>query len=197
MEFQGFPKLARLSRNMVITEKLDGTNAQIYITDDDQFLVGSRKRWITPEKDNFGFARWAHEHEEELRAGLGYGQHFGEWWGRSIQRTYDLDEKRFSLFNSGRWDNSHDPSELHNEERTVAPECCYVVPVLYEGPFETPVVDSILSELHNDGSYAAPGFMKPEGIVIFHEHSRMSFKKTLDGNDVHKWMAEQIKDPRS
>ena len=86
MEFQGFPKLHRLSRDMVVTEKLDGTNAQIYITDDDRFLVGSRKRWIVPEDDNYGFARWAHEHEDELRAGLGYGQHFGEWWGQGIQR---------------------------------------------------------------------------------------------------------------
>ena len=31
MEFQSFGKIMRLSKPVVITEKLDGTNAQIYI----------------------------------------------------------------------------------------------------------------------------------------------------------------------
>ncbi len=180
-DFVGFPKLSRLSRGMVITEKIDGTNAQLYITDDDQFLVGSRKRWITPENDNFGFARWAYEHETELREGLGYGQHFGEWWGSGIQRGYGLEQgdKRFSLFNTGRW----------NYENT--PDCISVVPVLWQGGmFDTAVVDSVLQIMDLQGSWAAPGFMKPEGVVIFHTHSRQSFKKTLDNNDEHKWMYE-------
>ena len=33
------------------------------ITDDGQFLTGCRTRWITPETDNQGFAKWAHERE--------------------------------------------------------------------------------------------------------------------------------------
>jgi hypothetical protein len=28
-------------------------------------LVGSRTRWITPEQDNYGFARWAMEQKKE------------------------------------------------------------------------------------------------------------------------------------
>jgi hypothetical protein len=43
-EFAEFPKMARLSRECIITEKIDGTNAQICITDDGQMLVGSRTR---------------------------------------------------------------------------------------------------------------------------------------------------------
>ncbi len=31
LEFNEFPKIARLSREIVITEKLDGTNASIFI----------------------------------------------------------------------------------------------------------------------------------------------------------------------
>lgn len=177
--FSGFPKLARLSRGMVITEKLDGTNAQIYITDDGEFMVGSRRRWLTLEGDNFGFARWAFEHEEELREGLGVGRHFGEWWGQGIQRKYGLDHKRFSLFNTNRWDSE------------TLPACCHVVPVLYSGPFDTEMVDDILWQLHLDGSEAAPGFMDPEGVVIWHEHGRVLFKKTLDHNDEHKFMAQE------
>ena len=31
MEFQEFPKMARLAREVIVTEKIDGTNAQVYI----------------------------------------------------------------------------------------------------------------------------------------------------------------------
>lgn len=40
--FQEFPKMARLSRECVITEKIDGTNAQILVTPEGGMLTGSR-----------------------------------------------------------------------------------------------------------------------------------------------------------
>ena len=49
MEFQDFPKMARLSREIIVTEKIDGTNAQICIGENGEFFVGSRTRWITPD----------------------------------------------------------------------------------------------------------------------------------------------------
>lgn len=159
---------------MIVTEKLDGTNAQVYVTDDGQVLAGSRSRWITPEDDNFGFARWVKEHEDELRTGLGFGQHFGEWWGAGIQRRYGLTEKRFSLFNVSRWTDD------------VRPACCGIVPTLYTGMFDTAAVDAALADLKQNGSKAAPGFMQPEGVVVFHVASGQLFKKTLDKNDGHK-----------
>lgn len=169
-EFKSFPSISRLSRDIVVTEKLDGTNAQITITEDGQFLTGSRTRWITPEDDNHGFSRWAHENRDELLK-LGVGSHFGEWWGRGIQIKYGLTEKRFSLFNTHRW----------NDE--TKPTCCHVVPVLYSGGFSTDSINSILRELEETGSRAAPGFMRPEGIVIYHAHSNTLFKKTIKNDD--------------
>ena len=65
-DFLEFRKIPRLSRTVVITEKIDGTNGCIYIGEDGDFLVGSRTRWITPETDNHGFARWCVENKEEL-----------------------------------------------------------------------------------------------------------------------------------
>lgn len=173
MEFQKFDKIARLSRNCVITEKIDGTNAQIFIGENGEFLTGSRNRWITPENDNMGFARWALEHKEELLQ-LGSGRHFGEWWGSGIQRRYGLDHKRFSLFNSGRW----------TEENT--PDCCHVVPILYSGIFTTYMIDYQIEKLIKQGSFAAPGFMEPEGIVIWHEAARVLFKKTIKNDEKPK-----------
>jgi hypothetical protein len=172
-EFVGFNKIPRLSREVVVTEKLDGTNASIYIGEDDEFLVGSRTKWITPDNDNFGFARWAYENEEELRK-LGYGHHFGEWWGKGIQRGYGLDCKKFSLFNTGVWDSEN------------IPNCCSVVPVLYRGMFNTVYIDDTLLNLGLYGSIAAPEFMKPEGIVIYHTAARQYFKKTIVKDEEHK-----------
>lgn len=172
--FKPFPSIARLSRDMIVTEKLDGTNAQVVITEDGEVLAGSRNRWITPGADNFGFAHWVKEHEEELKL-LGPGQHFGEWWGQGIQRGYGLTEKRFSLFNVSRW-----------EDPQSRPECVHVVPVLARHTFDTAIVDGCLNGLLIGGSVAAPGFMKPEGVVVFHTKSSQLYKKTLDKNDGHK-----------
>ncbi len=172
--FTKFPKIPRLDRDIIVTEKLDGTNATVHVTEDGQNLfAASRNRWIIPEDDNFGFARWVSEHKSEL-LGLGPGIHRGEWWGSGIQRRYDLDHKRFSLFNTYRW-----------SDDSTRPTCCHVVPVLYQGPFSLSAISSCLSRLHNVGSIAAPGFNRPEGVVIFHVASNRLFKKTLDG-DGHK-----------
>lgn len=179
-QFEEFPKIARLSRNIIVTEKIDGTNASVLVQEDGTVLAGSRTRWVTPENDNFGFARWVKEHEDELRQGLGFGHHFGEWWGSGIQRRYGLTggDKRFSLFNVDRWGDD-----------TARPACCGVVPVLLQHTFDTTKIDEALADLAMNGSRAAPGFMQPEGIVIYHVASRTLFKKTLDKNDGHKGTA--------
>jgi hypothetical protein len=166
--FVSFNKIPRWSRQVIVTEKLDGTNAQVHITDDLLMFAGSRNRWITLEDDNFGFAKWVEANKVELYK-LGPGTHYGEWWGSGIQRKYGLKEKRFSLFNVSRW-----------ADDSVRPECCGVVPKLWEGPLDEMPLGDILGKLKSEGSVAAPGFMNPEGIVIYHAASKQLFKKTLE-----------------
>lgn len=189
-DFNGFPKIARLSREMIITEKIDGTNGQIFIKELDGFIpenclfskdglamwVGSRSRWITPLQDNHGFASWAYDHKDELLT-LGIGRHFGEWWGNGIQRGYGLPkgEKRFSLFNVKRWGDDY-----------IRPKCCHVVPVLYTGVFNTEMVLETMNYLWLNGSSAAPGFMNPEGVVVYHTAGNVMFKKTFEKDDCGK-----------
>jgi len=194
-DFVGFQKIARLSREMVITEKIDGTNGCIFIGDDGEFLVGSRTRWITPESDNHGFARWAYGHIDELMVGLGPGRHFGEWWGSGIQRGYGLPkgEKRFSLFNVHRWceygsqpQRINSPDSRTEKYQDVLPECCLLVPVLYRGNFDTDEIVYQLETLAQQGSYAAPGFFNPEGIVIYHTAANTMFKKTIKNDEKGK-----------
>jgi len=179
MEFQSFTKIPRLTREMIITEKIDGTNGIIAIGDNGEFQVGSRNRWLTDELgnivgDNAGFAAWAVKNRAELER-LGPGYHYGEWWGPGIQRGYDLKEKRFSLFNVSRWS--------INDAR---PDCCSVVPTLYTGLFSTEIICDILNALKVEGSRAAPGFMRPEGVVIYHVAAKQMFKKTIEGDEKPK-----------
>lgn len=185
-EFQEFPKIARLSRHCIISEKIDGSNGQVLITESGDVFAGSRNRWLTPQSDNFGFAAWV-EANRALLLMLGPGRHFGEWWGCGIQRGYGLKEKRFSLFNASRWCNyDEEPDKIHTEDPRIVkmqeklPEGLSTVPVIHEGQFTTEACQSAIELLRNKGSYAAPGFMNPEGIVVYHVAAGIGFKKTLE-----------------
>jgi hypothetical protein len=195
MTFEAFPKIPRLSKDCVVSEKIDGTNAQIYIVAYDAvtagvlpegytacindiydgsghvIYAGSRTRLITPGKttDNYGFAAWVQENASEL-VKLGPGRHFGEWWGKGIQRNYGLTERRFSLF--------------HTHGIQSLPSCVHVVPQLYVGPFDTNEINKVMTNMDIYGSVAAPGFMSPEGIIVWHEAAKQLFKRTFD--DRHK-----------
>ena len=204
IEFQPWPKIARLNRNITITEKIDGTNAAVVIVERDgedesghpapvwydntyAVFAQSRTRLITPENDNYGFARWVKTNAEALVEILGPGYHYGEWWGSGIQRKYGLtgNDKRFSLFNSARW--NLDDDDICDSLATVPG--LRVVPVLYEGPFSQSAIDEALHELRYGGSCAEPDFDRPEGIVIYHQAARQSFKVTLEGDEAPKGAA--------
>jgi hypothetical protein len=173
--FVPFPKIPRLNRLITVTEKIDGTNASVHVFPDGRVQAASRNRWITPENDNYGFARWVHDHEEDFRTGLGEGAHFGEWWGPGIQRGYGINERRFSLFNAHRWG-----------EVEKLPFGCHVVPVLGKCNSFGERFTSILETFRKEGSKAAPGYMNPEGIVAFHVDSQQLYKVLLESDHKHK-----------
>lgn len=79
-----WPKIQRYRKvRALVTEKIDGTNAQIYIPDDPAapLLAGSRNRWLTPisvsgkaGSDNFDFASFVLANAEVLaKTGLPEG----------------------------------------------------------------------------------------------------------------------------
>lgn len=190
VEFVEFPKIARLAREIIVTEKIDGTNGVVYVGEDGEVLVGSRSQWIMTRAkggaDNFGFASWAEANADELRK-LGPGRHYGEWWGSGIQRGYGLQkgEKRFSLFNVHRWS-----SEMDTPAERERPACCHVVPILYRGMFLTQAIEDCLDRLRVEGSLVSPGFMKPEGVVVFHPQGNVGFKKTIEKDA--EWKGKQM-----
>lgn len=208
--FQAFPKIPRMDGNMFVTEKIDGTNACIVVTqlvhswakpvtlrvraegaeqgdaDNMYETVGSvyaqsRNRIITPENDNYGFAQFVWDNASVLANGLGEGRHYGEWWGRGINRGYGLDERWFSLFNTGRWTNEA------IEQGGMGDLPVAVVPLLVvHGSLDTAVVADAMDNLASGGSHAAPGYDRPEGVVVFHSKSGHMYKQTFEG-DASKW----------
>ena len=180
MEYPSFPKIPRLSRDVIVSEKIDGTNGQIYIyqLEDGRTIIqaGSRNRWVTPENDNHNFAKWVRDNGEQLIKELGVGRHYGEWWGRGINSRYKDAPKTFSLFNAGRW-----ATEAAEGRLTV----CQVVPILYTGMFDTATVQSVVEELAYSGSIVWPG-AEAEGVVVYHTAAATMFKKTLKGDESYK-----------
>jgi hypothetical protein len=205
--FRPWGKIGRLNRN-VVTEKIDGTNAAIIISYDlipshategmrhhggiivrdpnNQFVwVGaqSRKRLISPQQDNFGFARWVQDNAKTLVLDLGDGYHFGEWWGSGIQRGYGLEKglKKFSLFNVSKWS-----SRMNPDLPDFYTENLHTVPILDIHTFDTLHVTTLVDRLRATGSMAAPGFYPPEGVVVFHTATHDLFKVTCDNDETYK-----------
>jgi len=208
MDFEPFPKIPRLNRDIVVTEKIDGTNAAVLVqpgmigesapegmidvfvdtnAGTDWFWVGaqSRKRAIVPNEvskgaDNAGFAAWVWENATTLARLLGPGRHYGEWWGKGIQGRYPSVERRFWLFNP-RFHFHADPRvEPLLVDRTLG-----TVPVLYAGPFDQAIIDRTVDKLRDEGSVAAPG-ESAEGVIIFHEAARQLFKVTCHDDEKPK-----------
>lgn len=180
--FIPYPKIPRLMRPIIVTEKLDGCNAKILVTGTGEIFAGGRNRWLRPrvsdkgsDPDQFGFAAWVANREEELWEELGIGLHTGEWFGYRVNRNYDLKERRFALFNpKADWDPKH----------------CTSVPVLYSGMYSQEAIYGCVEDLRRNGSHAVPGFMRPEGVVIFHTAAKTLAKITLEKDDAPKGMVK-------
>jgi len=64
------------------------------------------------------------------------------------------------------------------------------VPILYRGIFCTEVINFYIDVLKCDGSFAAKGFMNPEGIVAYHIAAGIGFKKTIEKDNQPKSLKE-------
>lgn len=210
--FPSWPKIPRLNNGRImVTEKLDGTNGLVSVRLRDPgeaelapgevpatvdgpdgtpvtYVVraGSRNRWLTVDRDNFGFARWVADNATDL-VQLGPGLHYGEWFGRGIQRGYGLSERRFALFDAARWYDPGDPPRREYRgmlDLAPCPTVCTVVPILYYGPAGTlpAVVDILRTTMELEGSVMVPGFNRPEGLIIYHEAARQYFKVLFEGD---------------
>src|SRR5512142_2433989 len=111
--YPGMEPIFRLNRPWHFTEKVEGTNGLIAISNNMAeaersgsplplaiieptdigrigIWAGSKNRWLAIGQDNFGLAGWVLENHANLVTALGPGLHRGEWWGSGIQRGYGL-----------------------------------------------------------------------------------------------------------
>lgn len=192
--FEAWPKIPRLRRTVIITEKLDGTNAHILVTPDGDVYAASRNRYVEPGNDNYGFAQWVQGNRQDLLDLLGPGRHYGEWWGAGIQRGYGLRERRFSLFNTSRWKPTVDRAPWSAaalaDDLLIHPCGVYVVPTIAISEDHNTIEDA-LSSLLSAGSVAAPGYPMPEGIVVYHTAAGQMFKVLLENDNVPKGQVKE------
>lgn len=180
-EFIEWPKTPHLYREMVLSEKIDGQNGGLHFDREGNWAVQSRSRFIDEQTDINGFYQWVESNHRTLFEDLGEGIHFGEWWGYKIRRGYDCKpgERYFSLFNTRRW------SGLTFKTPNLA-----VVPILFEGTIKEQTIGGIFQfwtiALKQEGSFAKPGYTKPEGLVIYHKEADQMFKIFLEKDDKPK-----------
>ena len=189
MEFKSFPKIQALHKaKMSITQKLHGTNAQVYIYLDENtgaldLKCGSRTRWISPIDDNYGFAKFVHENKQEFIDKLGEGHHFGEWIGEGINSGEGLIERQFVLFDWWKFP----------QDRPLPPRTS-VVPVLYNGDLNFDKIYETMNDLKENGSKLVNGFKRVEGIVVDLDGTR--YKKVFDPEET-RWRSGTDKKPKT
>jgi len=162
--FQKWPKIKRVHKvDMVITQKMNGTNGQILFEDNGDFMIGSRNQWLSMHQDNFGFYHWAHAHITELFDIFGPGRHYGEWCGPGIQNGEGLKERVFFSFNP-----------FLEKPHTVEWMNVEPVPLLRHGRWGPNEMDIALAHLDIFGSAVSRRYyilgqnclVEPEGIVV-------------------------------
>lgn len=195
--FKSWGSTTRENKNKTITEKIDGTNACLVITDG-EVKAQSRKRMITPDDDNYGFARWAYDNAGALLDTLGYGYHYGEWYGEGIQKNpLGIEGKRFALFHATKYTaaNGFDLEQVDGLE---------TVPLLHHGQCNLWTIPNIMQDLDLYGSKVkgarvekVPSFMdmnitfdraaSAEGIIIWNNETKTRTKMLLENDAFHKW----------
>lgn len=196
-EFRGWGSTTRENKNKTITEKIDGTNGCVVIYNG-QVKAQSRKRIITPDDDNYGFAKWVYENAGALMDTLGFGYHYGEWFGEGIQKNpLGIEGKRFALFHATKYTeaNGFDLSRVDGLE---------TVPLLHHGQCDVWTIPDIMSDLQDFGSKVVGAAQQTvqsnifedlswtkaadaEGIIIWNNETKTRTKMLLENDAFHKW----------
>lgn len=199
-EFKAWGSTKRENKSKTITEKINGTNACV-VAQNGKVTAQSRNRIITPDDDNFGFAKWVYDNAGALIDTLGWGYHYGEWYGEGIQKNpLGIEGKRFALFHATKYTeaNGFELSKVDGLE---------TVPLLHHGQCDVYTIPGIMQDLQTYGTKvqgakttpmesAIPGLpvefvynkaADAEGIIIWNNETRTRTKLLLENDELHKW----------
>lgn len=184
LEFQAWPKTPRYYREIVVTEKIDGTNGAVCI---ERFPYGEFAGTSTPpdatlvvgtELDQFGNPVDEYLVVAQSRKRIATPDNdnagFAKWvWENATHLVDDLGPGRhFGEWwgsgiqrNYGRTEKTFSLFNTHKWSMekfsgTMLPQCFTtprldVVPVLYQGPHDQESIEDCLTDLANEGSYVA------------------------------------------
>lgn len=191
-QFKGWGSTPRFHKGLTITEKIDGTNACIVIWDG-KVQAQSRKRMITPDDDNYGFAKWVYDNAGVLTDTLGYGYHYGEWFGEGIQKNpLGIEGKRFALFHATKYteDNGYELNKVDGLE---------TVPLLFHGQAQFDTLAEVIhglsafgsrvqgAQTHWDEGLTMDVAADAEGVIVWHKETQQKYKILLKDDAFHKW----------
>jgi hypothetical protein len=212
VEFTAWPKTLRLYRTIIVTEKIDGTNAGVHIRKlGDVASQGYRMRDLgdayPPQADCVLVGSDVYQVTAQSRTRLIYpgkdtdNYGFAGWVRDNATRLVDLLGE--GLHMGAYWGKGINRAygldarrfSLFNTDK-YAKLCADVggvivapVPLIYQGMFSDSEIKGALADLAYNGSWAAPGFMNAEGVCVWHSQTRSVFKVTLDNQDCSKWEA--------
>lgn len=222
IEFEPWPKIARLNRDIVITEKIDGTNAAVLIVkheSDYRFHAEDGSIWrMDPKAAPFLIATIADADGNQFLVFAqsrtrfitptqdNYG--FAKWVDANAETlVQDLGEGR----HFGEWWGQgiqrgyglkqklfslFNTSRWRTPEEFLTPQL-RVVPVLYWGPQSEQAVENTLEVLRLGSVAAELETNVPvgaEGIIIWHTAGRTFSKVTLKGDEAPKGPEGHAKD---
>ena len=213
IKFTEWPKTSRFFRDIVITEKLDGSNAAIGIapleTIDRIHPEGQPEKAEILDQNIFAeatvgeqrYGLYAQSRNKLIKPGKttdNYG--FAGWVAAHAEELVTFLGEGLHY---GEWwgsgiqrgyglqkgekhfslFNTHRFADIQAESDDLV-RC---VPILYQGAMVEKEITDALNYLRDCGSLAVHTFMNPEGICVYHTASRLVQKVTLDNNDAGKW----------
>ena len=179
MEFKKYQHIMKLGTDEVdgilkgtvyLFYKIDGTNSQVFLKDDNTLGFGSRNREINLIDDNADFVKETIKNSGEYKELLKVLENnpeyiiYGEWLVPHTLKTYKADSwKKFYVFDI--LDTKENRYLTYEEYFTLLKDCTHINIIPLIAKLENPTEEEIKNKLNDTGSFLCANGLG-EGIVI-------------------------------
>ena len=179
MEFHKYQHIMKLGTDEVdgilkgtvyLFYKIDGTNSQVFLKDDNTLGFGSRNKEINLTDDNADFVKETIKNSGEYKELLKVLENnpeyiiYGEWLVPHTLKTYKADSwKKFYVFDI--LDTKENRYLTYEEYFTLLKDCTHINIIPLIAKLENPTEEEIKNKLNDTGSFLCANGLG-EGIVI-------------------------------
>lgn len=131
-----FAEAFKVGEHITITEKIDGANASIAVSEDGKLIAFSRRNELTPENTLQGFYDYVQSLDPTMISCVLGSRYifFGEWLVKHTIKYPQEKMKQFYVFDV--WDTEVEQYIPWEQTKQMAEFCgLKMVPVFYDGPF--------------------------------------------------------------